>query len=276
MKRAEKLRYEWGVENKKPFDSYVPGSHFKALWECKHGHRWQAQIRSRYRGTDCPYCSGRCAIPGETDLQTVDPKLSAQWDPENNEELTPMDVTPYSNLKVWWRCEKGHSWQASVAKRSEGKGCPYCNHKRADGNNNLAVMYPSVAAEWDVERNVKKPSEVLPHSNAYASWICSRRHRWTATIHSRTRSVRPCQCPYCSGKACIPGETDLATTDPDIAQQWDKERNMSTPDMVSRFSHQKAYWICSEGHVFRASVANRVSGKGCPYCKGSKTNHGKN
>ena len=119
MKRAEKLRYEWGVENKKPFDSYVPGSHFKALWECKHGHRWQAQIRSRYRGTDCPYCSGRCAIPGETDLQTVDPKLSAQWDPENNEELTPMDVTPYSNLKVWWRCEKGHSWQASVAKRSE-------------------------------------------------------------------------------------------------------------------------------------------------------------
>ncbi len=268
-KRIEKLKYEWGPENEKPFDSYSPGSHYKAWWKCRRGHRWKAVIKSRYSGNDCPYCSGRRAIPGETDLQTVNPELSAQWDTEKNGKLTPRDVTSYSNIKVWWRCtKKGHSWRATVAKRSEGKGCPYCNHKRVDEDNNLAAMYPEIAAEWDVERNKKHPAEVFPHSNAYASWICKRGHRWVSAISSRTRAVRPCQCPYCSGKACIPGETDLATTDPDIAQQWNKDKNLNlTPDMVSRFSHKKVYWDCPKGHVYRATVANRVSGKDCPYCK---------
>ena len=88
------------------------------------------------------YLLSMWVIPGETDLQTVDPELAAQWDMERNTGLMPENVTAFSNEKVWWICKKGHHWQASVAKRSMGKGCPYCGHKRADEKNNLAVCFP--------------------------------------------------------------------------------------------------------------------------------------
>lgn len=51
------------------------GSHKKPLWVCKRGHIWKATVASRSQGCGCPYCSGRKAIVGETDLATVNPGL---------------------------------------------------------------------------------------------------------------------------------------------------------------------------------------------------------
>ena len=59
-------------------------------------------------------------------LNVINPKLSKQWHPRANGSLTAQDVTPYSNKKVWWVCEKGHEWQARIEDRTRGTGCPYC------------------------------------------------------------------------------------------------------------------------------------------------------
>jgi hypothetical protein len=59
-------------------------------------------------------------------LQIVNPTLSKQWHPTANGRLTTQDVTPYSNKKAWWVCEKGHEWQAVIEDRTRGTGCPYC------------------------------------------------------------------------------------------------------------------------------------------------------
>ena len=50
-------------------------------------------------------------------MALTDPVLLAQWDRERNGDLTPNDVTYGSRRKVWWRCEKGHSWQAQIKSR---------------------------------------------------------------------------------------------------------------------------------------------------------------
>lgn len=71
-----------------------------AYWKCYRGHEWQAPIDSRNRGNGCLYCSGRCAVKGENDLQTVNPKLASEWNYDKNNGLTPMDVTSNSNKKV--------------------------------------------------------------------------------------------------------------------------------------------------------------------------------
>ena len=39
-------------------------------------------------------------------------QLKAEWDQEKNAPLRFEDVTPGSDRKVWWRCDKGHSWPA--------------------------------------------------------------------------------------------------------------------------------------------------------------------
>ncbi|UQT48905.1 zinc-ribbon domain-containing protein [Flavonifractor plautii] len=39
----------------------------------------------------------------------------------------PGDLTAGTRRKVWWRCDKGHEWQASVLSRTSlGNGCPVC------------------------------------------------------------------------------------------------------------------------------------------------------
>ena len=45
----------------------------------------------------------------------------------NYRTLTPYDVSPYSHMSVWWKCEKGHKWEAAIANRHRlNRGCPYC------------------------------------------------------------------------------------------------------------------------------------------------------
>ena len=51
---------------------------------------------------------------------------------EKNVNLKPEDFMPNSNKKVWWKCGKGHEWQAAIYSRNSGRGCPYCSgHKKA-------------------------------------------------------------------------------------------------------------------------------------------------
>ena len=59
----------------------------------------------------------------------------------------------------------------------------------------------------------------------------------------------------------------LAYTDPDLAAEWDYERNALTPIDYTRSSQKKVRWICSKGHSWSAMIAQRVYQKtGCPYC----------
>ena len=58
------------------------------------------------------------------------------------------------------------------------------------------------------------------------------------------------------------GENDLATLFPDIAAQWDAERNGSLrPDQVTSFSNRKVWWLCPEGHVWHTAISNRTNAK---------------
>ena len=59
-------------------------------------------------------------------LQIRNPPLAKEWHPQKNDGLTPKDVTPSSHKKVWWKCSKGHEWDALVSNRTRGRGCPYC------------------------------------------------------------------------------------------------------------------------------------------------------
>ena len=127
------LSIEWNYERNgslKP-EHYKANSNKKVWWKCENGHEWQATISSRNRGVGCPYCKGQKVIAGYNDLKTLNPKLANEWNYEKNNGLTPSDVLPKSGKKVWWKCEYGHEWQATIANRSNGTGCPICkkSHK---------------------------------------------------------------------------------------------------------------------------------------------------
>jgi hypothetical protein len=103
-----------------------PNTDRKVWWICNQGHEWEAAIVNRNRGRGCPYCAGRVVCENNS-LEVVNPTLAAEWHPAKNGGLTPRDVTAGSGKRVWWRCEKGHEWEAYIHSRNRGYGkCPCC------------------------------------------------------------------------------------------------------------------------------------------------------
>lgn len=181
------------------------GSKSKVWWLCEQGHSWQAAVFSVVlEGCGCPYCAGRRAIPGENDLVTMRPDLMKQWDYEKNASLNPQMVLPSQHVKVWWRCERGHSWQAAIYSRTRENGCrcPYCTGKKVlTGFNDLATVKPELAKEWYQPMNGSlKPTDVTPGSNKKVWWQCDERHVWQAAVYARTKKYGT-SCPVCAGRA---------------------------------------------------------------------------
>ena len=117
---------QWSSKNKQPPESFSAGSHKKVFWVCSKGHEWEAKIDGRVRtGSNCPYCSGRFAAPGET-LFDLFPSLKAEWVYDKN-VLNPSIVHPGSPQKAYWRCKNGHSYQKEIRSRTVLKtGCLEC------------------------------------------------------------------------------------------------------------------------------------------------------
>ena len=202
--------------------------------------------------------------------------LLAQWHPTKNGALTPKLVTYGSKQKVWWRCERGHEWQAAVYTRTGGTGCPICAGKQVlPGVNDLASQYPEVAAQWHPEKNAPwTAADVLPGSRRKAWWICGKGHEWQAIVKSR---VSGCGCPVCTRRAVAPGDNDLAVTHPDLARQWHPVKNGALkPEDVMSGTRRKVWWQCEKGHEWQAAVTSRAAGAGCPVCAGKKIVPGEN
>ena len=118
-------------------------------WKCAAGHEWEAILRNRtVLGTNCPYCSGRAATPGNNDLLSVNPKLAKEWDQLKNGALTPDRVKAKSSKLVWWKCSRGHSWEQRVAVRTRGNGCPYCGGWNIiPGETDIATQRPDLMSQ---------------------------------------------------------------------------------------------------------------------------------
>ena len=181
----------------------VPGTRRKVWWVCDKGHEWRAAVSARVNGSGCPVCTSKKIVPGINDLASQYPAVAKEWHPTKNGSLTPEQVAPASNKKVWWICDKGHEYQATVASRTQRNGgCPYCaNTKVLPGFNDLATKYPRVAAEWHPTKNAPlTPDQVLPGSRRKVWWQCKNGHIWQAVVYSRT-GVQNSGCPFCTGYA---------------------------------------------------------------------------
>ena len=206
-------------------------------------------------------------------LLLTNPEISSEWNFNKNGKLSPDVISAGSNKKVWWKCRKGHDWQATISSRNSGNGCPYCSGRRAiKGENDLLTINPVLAKEWNYEKNGNlKPEEHSTNTPKKVWWKCSVGHEWQARISHRNNGSG---CPYCSGRYAVKGENDLLTINPMLAKEWNYEKNKElTPENVLPNSNKKVWWKCSKGHEWQAIIANRNKGKGCPKCAKERQNY---
>ena len=252
-------------------EDVTPGSNKRVWWLCEQGHAYLLRIASRASlNQGCPYCAGKRVLTGFNDLQSQFPSIAAQWVSARN-AFGPDAYTAHSNRTAYWICEKGHSYRATIVSRTshagQGTGCPYCSGRLAyPGVNDLATKRPALLAEWNYEKNAPLlPTEVTEFSMKKVHWKCQLGHEWIATVAGRSVGHN---CPICAGKQLLRGYNDLATRFPDVAAEWDHEKNPSKPEDHIAGTHTRAWWVCKQcGNRWNASIKERTFGKtGCPNC----------
>lgn len=197
-------------------------------------------------------------------------KLMSEWNWEKNSNISPYKLTCGSNKKVWWLCEKGHEWEATICNRAKGTRCPYCTGKKSlVGYNDLSTACPELAAQWHpIKNGDRTPQMFTVGSTKKVWWLCQEGHEWETEIYHRTRGGG---CPICSNQKILAGYNDLATTHPELAEQWHPTKNGAcTPQMVIAGSNKKAWWLCEKGHEWQAVIGDRARSLGCPVCSNQK------
>lgn len=213
-------------------------------------------------------------------LLSDNPFLASEWHPTKNGRLSPEAVTPMTNRKVWWLGRCGHEWKASIGSRNSGHGCPYCsNQKLLIGFNDIKTRFPEILPEWDYERNVDLPENILSTSKI-VWWKCINGHSYEMKIQSRVGKSKS-GCPYCSVpiKKILKGFNDLATTHPYVLTEWDYDKNELNPDEITAGSEKKAWWKCKLGHSFEQKINYKTKSQlesTCPYCSNQKLLSGYN
>lgn len=58
----------------------------------------------------------------------------------------------------------------------------------------------------------------------------------------------------------ITGENNLAAKYPNLASEWNYEKNGNlTPHDVTAGSRKKVWWLCEKGHAYEQSIIKRTN-----------------
>jgi len=273
------------------------GAKYNAWWICPNLHHYQTTMYNRCKenGTGCPFCSGRRVLLGYNDLKTTNPELASQWHPTKNGNLKPESVTNGSNKKIWWLFPYDDpitgkhfdfEWEATIGNRAlRGSDCPFLHGRLWQGFNDLLSVNPNLAEEWNTDRNGCSPSEIIANDNRLFWWKCSCcGNEWRARV--KNRNILKRGCPQCAKEKqaksyrlnSVETKGSLAETNPKLASEWHPIKNGNlTPYDITSGCPDKVWWLLPfddpiTGKHFnfewRASIASRNNGRGCPFLKG--------
>ena len=282
----QRLLKEWDFTKNKDTDPkrILPTSKTSAYWICSKNplHKWQAEIANRAcTGSKCPYCIGKLILNTES-LDKTHPTLALQWDYARNEGV-PRDYSSKSRKRVWWNCPKGkdHIWEAQIPDRiirgrtdNKISACPFCANRKISVSNSLAVTHPTLAKQWHPSKNkILSPCDVTFGSGKKVWWQCpdGEDHQWETQVCSRATNNGTGEiasgCPFCAGQRACSGH-NLLDLYPKIAEEWDYDKNETTPEQCLPYTNRKYWWKCSHLHSWQSSMLLRTkNNKMCPLCR---------
>ncbi|MCH9610393.1 MAG: hypothetical protein SP1CHLAM42_04580 [Chlamydiales bacterium] len=161
---------------------------------------------------------------------------------------------------VWWKCEKGHEWEARIAnrcKRKKPSPCPECRLGQQ-----RYLRDHTAADQWNVAKNGSIKDETCG-LRRLVWWECDQGHEWQTSIHSRCRGKKPSPCPKCR----LGQQRYLR--DHAVADQWNVAKNGPIGEITCG-SGKRVLWKCDQGHEWEARIYDRCKKEtpsSCPKCE---------
>lgn len=160
-------------------------------------------------------------------------------------------------------------WEAYICNRNkQNNECPYLSGKAVwKGFNDLATVNPELAKQWHPTKNnglknkdgndISTPDKVTAGANEKVWWYlpydvpddypveCLRgKHfdfEWQTKVYHKSDGI---SCPYLSGQEVWQGFNDLATTHPELAEQWHPTKNKSlNPEDIMAGAGKRVWWL---------------------------------
>ena len=233
----------------------------KVIVTCKHHGDFETTAKTHWRGTGCQKCKG---------LKYLFPEIAKEFNSEKNKGIDIELIGARSHKKVWWKCLKGHEFQARIYHRTNPTklmGCPICSGRLINETNNLKSRFPEIYKQLHPTKNLHVDIEKLsPGSHIKLWWKCDLGHEYDQSLNSKTSGGYG--CPVCAKQRPSDNE-NLSVNFPDIVKYWDYSKNEKNPDQYRPNSNTKVWWKCAKGHEFQRAISSQAKAKElCPYCAG--------
>jgi rubrerythrin len=268
------------------------GSNLSVRWRCSTcGQEWDAKPAARSKGRGCPKCAwavrarSRAQAPLGEGVADLFPLIAAEFQSNlDRPDMGPSDLRPVSQQRCVWRCGPcGSHWEATVANRTAGRGCPACGNRRKaearrrpseqTGTAAGAATFPLSEFLANLTDAGLTLADLRPNSLDRCRWRCSTcEFEWEASVANRISKTSGCpNCARLRGadqRSQAPRGKALHDLYPDVSAQFleNLARADRTPDQIWPGSNALCRWRCARGHEWVTTVASRVAGTGCSRC----------
>ena len=133
-------------------------------------------------------------------LAELYPNIASEWHPYLNGPISPHMIPAFSNDSFFFLCDKGHTYEKVIAKRTmRSDGCPFCSGRKVlKGFNDLATTHPNLILEWDYNKNHNlSPSSISKGYDKKVWWKCENGHHFFVSPNVRTS--QGVGCAVCHG-----------------------------------------------------------------------------
>ncbi|MDA9874804.1 zinc-ribbon domain-containing protein [Flavobacteriaceae bacterium] len=133
----------------------------------------------------------------------------------------------------------------------------------------MATTHPELANQWHPTKNGdSNPYNIGGGSGKRFWWRCDKGddHEWITSPSNRIN--KGAACAICINQKIVKSNC-LATTHPELANQWHPTKNGDlTPFDVGGGTNKKVWWKCDKGddHEWITSASGRSGKRGCPFC----------
>lgn len=187
---SDLMKKEWNEKKNGSMKKYSKNSMIKVFWICSNDnhHEWEAIIRNRNKGDNCPICSNKkiCPIDHCNSLFYSCPdEIKKEWNEKKNGSIKNFTIS--SGKKVWWKCKKNHEWKCRIVNRTKLGNkcvtciiCPSCKLWRTGGK---LCIYCSPTSkirmktkELDVVNYLRRNIDIQFEHNKSLGKDCNERH----------------------------------------------------------------------------------------------------
>lgn len=253
----------------------------KVWWLCPKGHEYQAKPHDRVGdGTGCPICSARrnTSFPEQALFFYIKKMYPDAISRYKDIFINGMELDIYIPSRKIGIEYDGYNWHKSEEQHErERKKYKICsdNHIMLFRIKDMkSDLWEDVANKIFWIKNTKKPIEIQYVIQEVLDWLDPEINIFTKnSLNTNFHTYIICDLEKDKieiSKYLSDIEDSLVKTRPDIAEQWDYEANKPlTPEMFSRGSNDKVWWICTKcGKSYITSInhKNRQDSRCCPSC----------